>query len=150
MNQNNISGNLCLHVFYRYQRKHLVKYIFYMLIILLVFTTKLFIIDIVAVKGSSMEPTLLDGNTRVVFKAAYWFAEPRVGDIVIVVHENENLIKRITACPGEIPADAIEYGALPKNLYFIEGDNRHVSIDSRNFGPVPGEDIIGRVINWFD
>lgn len=93
-----------------------------------------------------MVPTYLDGQFTIVAKCAYWFDEPQNGDIVILRHGSDNYIKRITACPGERPADSASGSEVPEGYYFVEGDNRPVSIDSRSFGPIPKEVIIGKVI----
>ena len=107
---------------------------------------KFFVVDCVRVKGESMVPTYLDGQFTVVAKCAYWFREPLNGDVVIIKHGEENYIKRITACPGERPEDSASGETLPQDYYYVEGDNRPVSIDSRSFGPVPRAVILGKVI----
>ena len=92
-----------------------------------------------------MSPTFADGQIVVFIRAAYWFAEPQTGDIVIIQHGNEKLLKRITASPGEVPEDWPQAGVVPPEFYFVEGDNRAVSLDSRFFGFIPRKEILGKV-----
>lgn len=81
---------------------------------------KLFIIDIVHISGTSMEPTLQDGKAVTVNKLAYGLVKPfgsslffswntpEIGDIVIYMHENRLVIKRCVAtalCPLEYSSD---------------------------------------------
>lgn len=112
----------------------------------LVVFLKLFVVDIIVVQGSSMEPTLYEGQIHILLKCEYWQKKPQNGDVVVVQHGTEKYIKRIVACPGEIPPGEDEI--LPEGRYYIMGDNRPVSIDSRSFGAVSEELILGRVLLW--
>ena len=122
------------------------------------------------VYGSSMEPSIQPGEYIVVRKTAYFLHTPERGDI-IVFHSpqspDSDLIKRVIALPG----DTIEikngtvfvndipiletYAAelckndyhcqeIPANNYFVLGDNRNHSADSRRGWTVPDENIVGR------
>lgn len=123
--------------------RHRWKMIVVSISIIFLIILKLFVIDIVVVSGNSMEPALTDGQILIVYKAAYWVESPQNGDIVVVQHGTEQYIKRIAACPGEIPPG--EKDTLPNGRYYILGDNQSVSIDSRSFGSVSEELIIGRI-----
>ena len=124
--------------------------------------------------GSSMVPTLEDGNQLITDKITYRFREPERFDIVVFPHgpNNEYYIKRIIGMPGEtveisedgtiyIVGEVLEedygYGnttpqemsggiTLSEDEYFVLGDNREVSLDSRyaEVGNVPRSIIIGR------
>ena len=124
--------------------------------------------------GSSMVPTLEDGNQLITDKITYRFREPERFDIVVFPHEpvNEFYIKRIIGMPGEtveiaddgtiyINGEVLEenygYGKtrpqemsgpveLGDNEYFVLGDNREISLDSRygEVGNIPRSIIIGR------
>ena len=87
------------------------------------------------VEGESMTPALSPAERVLVNKAAYWFGPPKAGDVVVVRDPRQParlLIKRI-----EGPAEDESYRVL--------GDNPDASTDSRAFGPVRREQIVGKV-----
>jgi signal peptidase I len=121
-----------------------------------------------------MEPALRDGQYLLVNKLAYKFSHPRRGDIVVFPSPQDRrrvLIKRIVGLPGEevaivsgqvyINGVALDEPYILKanangswgprvlgpNEYLVLGDNRDNSNDSRSFGPISEEDIIGKA--WF-
>lgn len=79
-----------------------------------------------------MEPYLKEHDSVIVGK--YFFSKPKVGDVVIFYRSTppKILIKRIVRITG-------------KNIW-VEGDNKSNSIDSRSFGSIRKENIIGKVI----
>ena len=84
-----------------------------------------------------MEPALSPGERVFVNRTAYWFSKPRSGDLVVVRDPRQHdrlLLKRI-----DRPAEA--------GGWLVLGDNPEVSTDSREFGPVSRELILGKV--WF-
>lgn len=122
------------------------------------------------VYGSSMLPTIEEGDYILVSKANYFFGEPQRGDI-IVLHSpqdtNTDLIKRVIALPGdtveikdntvfindtplvepytmEPPHYFVPLEEIPTDHYFVLGDNRNNSSDSHRGWTVPREDIIGK------
>lgn len=121
------------------------------------------------VEGTSMLQTLEDGD-KILVGDVDWLNRPvRNGDTVVVEFEDEVLVKRVVAVGGDVIAmDAgivVRNGelldeAIPPELnravsfpdypmgsdeLFLLGDNRRVSIDSRDFGPVRLHQVIGRV-----
>ena len=128
------------------------------------------------VSGSSMETTLSDGDNLIVDKLSYRFQDPKRFDIVVFPYkyeENTYYIKRIIGLPGDtvqvkdgytyINGELLEsdiYGAevmieagtasepitLGEDEYFVLGDNRNHSLDSRDpsVGILKREDLIGR------
>jgi signal peptidase I len=133
----------------------------------------LFLAQATQVQGQSMEPNLHTAQRLVVEKVTYHFHGPRRGDIVVLdvpTAGPELLIKRVIGLPGETiasqggqvtvdgePLDEtyvfnpggrdIPEQVVPPLHVFVMGDNRQFSNDSRNFGPVPIDSVIGRA--WF-
>lgn len=128
------------------------------------------------VEGASMEPNLSDGDNLVVDKLSYVFSEPERFDIIVFPDQakpDERFIKRVIGLPGETvridtqgyiyingekleesygrevmktPGLAAEELELGEEEYFVLGDNRNDSLDSRDIrvGMVNRQDIIGR------
>jgi signal peptidase I len=141
--------------------------------ILIALFIHLFLAQATRVQGQSMEPNLHTEQRLVVEKLSYRFHGPRRGDIVVLrlpEHSSELLIKRVIALPGEkveihdgqVYVDGVpllepylrqttlgNYAArvVPPLHVFVLGDNRNASNDSRAFGPVPRQNIVGRA--WF-
>lgn len=84
--------------------------------------------------GDSMLPTLQAGESIIVNRVSYWFHQPKKGDIIALrdPRDGKVLIKRITKIDGA--------------GYFVHGDNKTASTDSRVFGMIERSDIIGKVI----
>lgn len=141
-----------------------------LVIALAIFLAAQAMVQSVKVVGASMEPCLHDGQYLVVSKAAYWFHPPHRGDI-IVFHSPQNpdqdIIKRVIATPGEtveikdgnvyidgnpleepyiveIPQGDLPPQYVPEDHYFVLGDNRNHSSDSRVWGMVPRGSIVGK------
>ncbi len=128
----------------------------------------LFVFRLSLVVGSSMEPTLSNGDLII----AQITKNPERYDIIILeedMGEHPYLIKRVIGLPGEtiqisnntiyingkpiadpIKVEMENYGlanepiVLDDNEYFVLGDNRNDSYDSREFGPVFKENILGK------
>ncbi|HUV89642.1 MAG TPA: signal peptidase I [Anaerolineae bacterium] len=133
----------------------------------------LFLAQATQVLGQSMEPNLHSTQRVVVEKITYRLVHgPRRGDVVVIdaPDQSEMLIKRVVGLPGEtielrngqvyIDSEPLtepwvvnpgggSYGPLtiPPLHVFVMGDNRGASNDSRNFGPVAIEHIVGHA--WF-
>ena len=88
------------------------------------------------ISGHSMEPNISQGQTVLVSSIPYFFSKPKVGDIVSFKKTGKVFIKRIS---GTDPSDDGE-------KYFVGGDNKKDSMDSRRFGWILKKDIIGKVI----
>ncbi len=99
-------------------------------------------VRIAIVTGQSMEPTLPEYSVHVTIPDL----EPEVGDIVTFWHDNMLLVKRVVAGPGDIVNHWGKPITLGVNEYYVLGDNRENSRDSRSFGPIDGADITGRLI----
>lgn len=134
-----------------------------------------FVAQAMVVHGPSMEPSLFYDERVVVEKVTYRLQDPHRGDVVVieVPGQAEPLIKRVVGLPGDWIAvrggkvfidetcldepwtDRVggpDYPEMevPEGHIFVLGDNRAHSNDSRSFGPVAVDQIIGRawVIYW--
>ncbi len=123
------------------------------------------------VDGSSMEPNLHPGQTLRINKVVYNFHEPERGDVIVFLNpdnpDEPPYIKRIIGLPGEtieikdgvVYINGLKLGEpyikdpssrsfpeqkIPENEYFVLGDNRNNSQDSRAGWTVPVESIIGK------
>lgn len=130
----------------------------------------LFLAQATVVYGQSMEPNLHAQQRLIVDKLSYRLHAPQRNDIVVVdlPTMDEMLVKRVVALPGETvevrkgivfvnsvaqpepyPHDLTAYDMAPITLgplaYFVMGDNRGNSNDSRAFGPITRDEIVGRV-----
>ncbi|HLM70057.1 MAG TPA: S26 family signal peptidase [Thermoplasmata archaeon] len=100
------------------------------------------------VADRSMSPTLLPGDCLYVDPGAYRTRLPERGDLVILhdpVDAQRLLAKRVAFVAGEYPYPDAEM--LAPRTVFLLGDNLVASRDSRSFGAVPVERIVGRA--WF-
>lgn len=147
--------------------KEIIPYIF---IIIIVIILRSFVVTPAQVIGSSMKPTLYDKEIIFLNKIYYRLSNIKRFDIVVINIENEKaLIKRIIGLPGEkveyrdnklyingeyVPEDItlsgetydyiLDYEKIPDNKYFVMGDNRSNTLDSRIIGLIDKEDIIGK------
>jgi signal peptidase I len=138
--------------------------------LILAFVVHLFLAQATVVFGQSMEPNLEPHQRLIVDKISYRLHPPQRNDIVVIdlPDMDELLVKRVVALPGEIveiregvifvngeqitepfPHDMTPYDMTPVILgplsYLVLGDNRSNSNDSRSFGPVTRDQILGRV-----
>ncbi|GEL76056.1 signal peptidase I T [Tenuibacillus multivorans] len=139
--------------------------------VILAFFLRTYVFATSIVEGTSMDPTLHNGERVIFNKAIYLLDEPERGDIVIIQHPNKNYVKRVIGLPNEtiqvidnvlyingkpteqpyLPEQQkLETGdfgpvEIPTGEYFVMGDNRDISKDSRNgLGFIEEDDIIGR------
>ncbi|MCA9972549.1 MAG: signal peptidase I [Anaerolineales bacterium] len=127
------------------------------------------------IDGSSMNPTLFDGQYLIINNVSYMLDIPQRGDVIVFHHPDNdlNLIKRVIGVPGDvveinkdhevfvngirldepyIQAPPIYSGTwtVPDGQYFVLGDNRNNSNDSHSWSYLPQENIIGKaeLVYW--
>lgn len=132
------------------------------------------ILPVLQIAGTSMEPSLKDGEIVLLVKTN----DLEIGDVCAFYYSNKILIKRVIATPGDyiwIESDGTVYlngesldepyvsekalgecdvefpYQVPENSYFVMGDRRETSIDSRSsvIGCIPEDQIIGKIFCKF-
>lgn len=142
----------------------------YIIIIAVVLIIRIFIVTPVRVVGSSMENTLKQGEILILEK---FDKNYKRNDIVVIEENGERIIKRIIGLPGEsikiidgiiyingeeyedkyassktndFSLETFDINKIPNDTYFVLGDNRIVSKDSRILGPINKKNIQGKTI----
>lgn len=143
----------------------------YILVIILIILIKNFIVSPIRVNGTSMYPTLHDTDIMLLNKISYRFSNIERFDIIVLEYEDEYLIKRVIGLPGEkieyknnklyvnnkiieenfdkqdienFKLQEIGASKVPENFYFVVGDNRLNSKDSRRIGFISRNQIKGK------
>jgi signal peptidase I len=142
--------------------------------VLVSFFIILFVYQPVKVEGGSMEPGLEDQERIFINKLVYRFESIERGDIVVFRYPRDtrkSFIKRVIGLPGDririrsgqvfvngqelsepyVPSDYLDASSydetvVPNNAYFVLGDHRSMSRDSREFGPVMRSYIYGKAV----
>ena len=150
--------------------------IYLLIVLVMTFLVVTYVGQRTKVSGASMEPTLSDGDNLLVDKISYRFSEPERFDIIVFPFryaEQTYYIKRIIGLPGETvyiddegqifingellkeaygkevivdPGTAYEMLTLGEDEYFVLGDNRNNSSDSRDpvVGNIHRDELIGK------
>jgi signal peptidase I len=139
---------------------------------LIIFLVIHFTIQSYRVDGTSMVPGLQNNQYVMVNKIAYLFHQPERGDVIVFhfpLQTNEDFIKRVIGLPGDtvrisgtsVWVDGVKLNepyisqpvnpfgrtwVVPKGDYFVLGDNRPISYDSRFWGFVPQYDLVGKAV----
>jgi signal peptidase I len=109
---------------------------------------KIFVFDLMIAQGNSMEPAVKNGAVLVVSRLRYglrlpWrqkyllrWSKPKAGEVVVFYTPSGELaVKRCTSL-------------TERGGFIAEGDNAAASYDSRSYGPVPADNIIGKVLGY--
>lgn len=153
--------------------KRLIKeYGIYVLIIVIVILIKTYLYAPIMVKGESMYPTLHNKDIMILDKIKYKYSSIERFDIVVIRNDGKNIIKRVIGLPGDsvdyidsklyingkmyvekyldsdvktlLNGSDFEVDNIPDDCYFVLGDNREVSKDSRSIGLIKKKDIEGK------
>lgn len=146
-------------------KKILKEYLPYVIIIIIVLLIKTYVVAPIKVNGKSMNNTLKDGDIMILNIIGYKVSDLNRFDIVVVDNGRDYLIKRVIALPGEkieykdnqlyindkLVKDKSANGntkdfslTVDKNSYFVMGDNREDSLDSRYYGAFKKNKIVGK------
>jgi len=143
----------------------------YVIVIIVALLIKEFIFSPIRVDGKSMYPTLKDGDIMILNEIGYHLNGVKRFDIVVVKTQNDRIIKRVIGLPGEkieykdnklfvndeevvedfthdithnFTLEDISETIIPENYYFVVGDNRGDSKDSRIIGLINKNQIRGK------
>ena len=138
----------------------------YAAIIMVVILIRIYVVTPIEVNGASMENTLNDKDIMLLNIIGYKINNLDRFDIVVIKYNDEYLIKRVIGLPNENikykdnklyindrfikdvvidKTDDFEVdGIIPKDKYFVLGDNRNNSVDSRIIGLIDKKDIVGK------
>jgi signal peptidase I len=129
-----------------------------------------FVFEFLIITGDSMNPTIVHGDRILVSKLAYRSREPEKGDIIAFKMGLKMIVKRVASVPGDVievrdgqlycngkefAHDSYfhnprrrSYGPIvvQGGRVFVMGDNSALSVDSRDFGTIPYQDIIGKAV----
>ena len=120
---------------------------FILITAIIVIPVRLWVAQPFLVSGASMESTFQNGNYLIVDEISYHLRAPKKNEVVIFRYPKDPskfFIKRIIGLPGESVTENGKTTFLDNDEYFVMGDNRDASSDSRIWGPVKEDLIIGR------
>lgn len=143
----------------------LMELIPYVVVVVVVLLIKAFIVTPIRVNGPSMNDTLENNDIMILDEISYKFSGIERFDIVVIKYDDDFLIKRVIGLPGEeieykdnslyvdgkkvkenfkhAETEDIDKIKVPKNEYYVLGDNRVNSTDSRIIGTVSIDDVLG-------
>lgn len=156
-------------------REFIIDFIKLIIVVIIILILMIYVVSITQVVGDSMINTLNDGDVLILNKLKYRLGEIERGDIISLKYaDTKYLIKRVIGLPGDsisiknnkiyingelyvedyleedlvyddFELSSLGYEEIPEGMYFVLGDNRENSLDSREIGLVKEEDIIGKV-----
>ncbi len=145
------------------------------LIVFVILFLMIYVVSVTQVVGSSMNPTLSDGEVLILNKFNYRIFDVERGDIISLDYaDTKYLIKRVIGLPGEtveiknnqlyinnnlyeeeylkdnveypdFSLNELGYSTIPENMYLVLGDNRENSVDSREIGLISKKNINGKI-----
>ncbi len=145
----------------------------YLIVIVAVIVIVLYVVSLQQVVGDSMSPTLEDGDVLLLNKIHYKLFDVKRNDVVAIEYDDSKyLIKRVIGLPGEhieykdnilyingkgyqetfendlqtpdFNITSLGVDKIPEDMYFVIGDNRDNSLDSREIGFISRNEILGK------
>ena len=138
----------------------------YILIFIVVLLIKSYVVSPIRVNGNSMYKTLHDQDIMILNEFTYYFNDIERLDIAVVKEDGDYLIKRVIGLPGEIikcengvvfinnkkleepyvfgTTSDFDEVVIGDDEYFVMGDNREVSLDSRVYGTYKKKYVVGK------
>ena len=146
-----------------------------LVVVVVILFLMIYIVSVTQVVGNSMYSTLENGDVLILNKFKYRFFDIKRGDIISLENDDTKyLIKRVIGLPGDsisikdntlyingevyienyleeglvyddFELTSLGYQVIPDDMYFVLGDNRADSVDSREIGLVSKDDIIGKI-----
>ena len=156
-------------------REFILDFIKLVIVIVIILVLMIYVVSVTQVVGNSMYSTLNNGDVLILNKLKYSFSEVERGDIISLEYEDTKyLIKRVIGVPGDtisisdntvyvngevyienyleedleyddFQLSSLGYQTIPADMYFVLGDNREDSLDSREIGLISKDEVIGKV-----
>ena len=156
-------------------REFILDFIKLIIVIVIILVLMIYVVSVTQVVGNSMSSTMENGDVLILNKIKYRFSEIRRGDIISLEYEDTKyLIKRVIGLPGDtisiqnnkvyingevyienyleegliyddFELTSLGYQKIPDDMYFVLGDNREDSLDSREIGLISKDEVIGKV-----
>lgn len=147
------------------------EYGIYIILLIVVILLKIFVVSFIVVNGTSMMNTLKNKDIMVLNKIIYQVQDIKRFDIIVIKEKDTYIIKRVIGLPGEkieyknnklyvngryikedfyhkktddFSLEELGTTEVLENQYFVLGDNRTNSADSRMIGLIPKKDIMGK------
>ena len=144
-------------------------------VVVVILFLMIYVVSVTQVVGNSMYSTLEDGDVLILNKFKYRFFDIERGDIISLENDDTKyLIKRVIGLPGDsisikdntlyingevyienyleeglvyddFELTSLGYDVIPDDMYFVLGDNRADSVDSREIGLISKDDVIGKI-----
>lgn len=141
---------------------------YFLIVVAIILSVRFFLFAPYVVEGISMTPTLENNERIFVNKLVYFYKDPAYGDIIVLhATKDDDYIKRVIGIGGDTLelkdkvlyrngkavqepyiAEVTEWGfkkvKVPDDCFFVMGDNRNHSMDSRQIGFIKRSNVVGK------